>query len=921
MAQSYFPSRVASPVKESHSDAAFAGIHGDRQLKVEDVQEAYIEQKDRYVLFACFCAVFASFLAVVLTLATHSLLTAIDSTKAILNDIRTFNKTEWVVKYPQLREQTPEEPTSPSSPSPSPKRRNAPRRSLSFADDPSFEAEVVVSQKRGLHRRITLSSIQDAQEEESPEAGAEKEGDNDRLIPSAEFNVLKLDLKLGSHSSSTAASLVHQLEKASIANLLDDRIGASMSHIDKLRLRVEDTSSKVLVTGDLNAGKSTFVNALLRREVMPVDQQPCTTAFCEVHDAAENQGKEEVHVLKEGVEYNLNDESTYIRGTIADLEGIVADNEATQQVIKVYLADTRAPSESLLNNGVVDISLIDAPGLNRDSLKTTAVFARQEEIDVVVFVVSAENHFTLSAKEFLWNASNEKAYLFIVVNKYDQIKNKDKCRRLVLEQIKQLSPRTYEEAKDLVHFVDSAAALQPYTANPAFDDLEFALRSFVLIKRSKSKLQPVTTYLHNVLSDVELLSSANAIVADSEVQKARTDLSHSRPVLDKMKSSRDTLEEALESTEEDGASQASTRTKVILGEALDRVGQGRLGVPNAHIQLPTYPGFLGIWDYARDVRRALLASIDAAVKLAEDEARVITSAGVDEIKALGEIHLPEGVERSRRVFMPEAMFSVHRRSGKGASKRRSLSGNGAIVAGGTHGLGIGLASRPELLETTFFDIFDVNHQFLIYFHSEAKHADIYDDEDDGPSPTALSIASVGLGALTMVGGQAIGARGVIEGLLRIGEVFSNESTRKWVAPVLGAVTIGFGVYLVLELPSSVPRTVGRRVRAQILRQHKQQQESAVSTYVRGRGAHGQEPLPFVDGHAERIGRETRKVLKLAAWDLRERFRNALEERAKEVKGAEEMERRAVRAKEWFEGVVEKAEGIRSAVGLETLLVA
>jgi mitofusin len=71
----------------------------------------------------------------------------------------------------------------------------------------------------------------------------------------------------------------------------------------------------------------------------------------------------------------------------------VADSEHTQRMIKLYLADTRAPSESLLNNGGVDIALFDAPGLNRGSLKTTAVFARQEEIDVVVFVVSSENPF------------------------------------------------------------------------------------------------------------------------------------------------------------------------------------------------------------------------------------------------------------------------------------------------------------------------------------------------------------------------------------------------------------------------------------------------------------------------------------------------------------------------------------------------
>jgi mitofusin len=46
MAQAYLPSRAISPIKESHSEL---GMHGDRQYKVEDVQEAFVEQKDRYV--------------------------------------------------------------------------------------------------------------------------------------------------------------------------------------------------------------------------------------------------------------------------------------------------------------------------------------------------------------------------------------------------------------------------------------------------------------------------------------------------------------------------------------------------------------------------------------------------------------------------------------------------------------------------------------------------------------------------------------------------------------------------------------------------------------------------------------------------------------------------------------------------------
>ncbi|KAF9265295.1 transmembrane GTPase fzo1 [Marasmius fiardii PR-910] len=849
MSQSYFPPRVTSPVKEL---ANFSSMTGERQMKVEDVQEAYIEHKDRLV-------------------------NALDSTKSVLNKVRKFNKEEWVVRYPRWRESASAQPEDPA-------RRRSMRRSMSFADDPTFETEVVV--KQSLTRSVTLSSIPDARADAEEEQTSTTD---DGLLPSSDFHVLRLDLNLGANSSSRAASLVSQLEKASIANLLDDRIEASVNHVDKLRLRVEDTSSKVLVTGDLNAGKSTFVNALLRREVMPVDQQPCTTAFCEVHDAAENQEKEEVHVIKEGVTYDIHDESTFTRASLSELEDIVGDNENSERMLKLYLADTRTPSESLLNNGVVDISLIDAPGLNRDSLKTTALFARQEEIDVVVFVVSAENHFTLSAREFLVNASKEKAYLFIVVNKYDQIKNKDKCRRLVLEQIRELSPRTYEDAEDLVHFVDSAAALQPYTANPSFDDLESSLRSFVLVKRSKSKLQPVTTYLSNLLSDIDLLAGANAIVAKSELEQANAELSQVKPVLEKMKAGREALEDGLDAVEEEGTSAVSVRTKSVLNFALERVGQGRLGVDKPSVAMPTYPGLLGVWNYARDVRRALIASIDAAVKLAEDEARLITADGVEKIKSLADSHLPEGVEKNKRVFVPEAMFSAVRR-GKGAMKSRRSSSHGSnmVVAGGVHNLGIGLAQRADMLETTFLDLFDVHHQFWMYFGDGQS----MQKEEDSAAPTALGLVSVGVGALTMVGGQAVGAKGVIEGLIRVTDLFGNETVKKWAAPVLGAVTIGLTAYLVLELPNSIPKTVGRRVKASILRDHDEEETS------------------FIDTHSERIGRETRKVLRLASWDLRGRFNNALDERGQQVKEKEELAKRASAANVFFTDIGKKTEEIR-----------
>jgi len=91
-------------------------------------------------------------------------------------------------------------------------------------------------------------------------------------------------------------------------------------------------------------------------------------------------------------------------------------------------------------------------------------------------------------------------------------------------------------------------------------------------------------------------------------------------------------------------------------------------------------------------------------------------------------------------------------------------------------------------------------------------------------------------------------------------------------------------YLIFKRPSSIPRTVGRRVKASVL------------SHADERDVH------FVDGLAGQVSRETREVLRLASWDLIGRFRAAMEESSKEVKGAEEVEKKVVRAKEWF-GIV------------------
>jgi mitofusin len=467
---------------------------------------------------------------------------------------------------------------------------------------------------------------------------------------------------------------------------LDGKISQSMKHLLSLRERIEDTSSKVLITGDLNAGKSTFCNALLRRKVLPEDQQPCTSIFCEVLDARENCSVEEVHAVHKDTPYNRNDESTYDVYSLTELEDIVIENTKYMQC-KVYVKDVRSIDESLLNNGVVDIALIDAPGLNSDSLKTTAVFARQEEIDVVVFVVSAANHFTLSAKEFILNAAHEKAYIFMVVNGFDQIRDKQRCERMILDQIGKLSPRTYKEAAELVHFVSSnAIPVAPAVSQSGsgggdgggsdphdddddkdskdkgkgkerekiqdFENLEGALRRFVLEKRSRSKLAPARTYLLNLLADLSSLATVNRDVAQSELKRVTDELAELVPAFENGKKMKEELAEGVNKAIDESCNDVYDHTRSTLTNTITRVSDADLGVE--------YPGLFSAFQYAEELKLAMLDQIASSVSDCENYAREKTVQGVGFIQNIGLLHIGED-KFTPLNFRADAMFRRGRR--------------------------------------------------------------------------------------------------------------------------------------------------------------------------------------------------------------------------------------------------------------------
>ena len=699
---------------------------------------------------------------------------AINRTVETLKELQHKNST-WPAQYPQVRRPSSSRPDS----------RPSLNQTQSSAGAGDFhQKDNAPLRPSGLRRAAT--SLGEDTTAESSTAAATRAPEPERLItPQAaqEFSILKLDLKV---QGLTQSDIVNSMEKKSIASLLDGKINSTIRHLLLLRDRIEDTSSKVLVTGDLNAGKSTFCNALLRRKILPEDQQPCTSIFCEVLDSRENGGIEEAHAIHKDMEYNRNDESTYDVYALYQLVKIVTDNEQYSQC-KVYVKDVRTIDESLLNNGVVDISIIDAPGLNSDSLKTTAVFARQEEIDVVVFVVSAANHFTLSAKEFIWNAAKEKAYLFIVVNGYDNIRDKERCQRGILEQVRRLSPQTFKESSDLVHFVSSnaipvapAPGLRPGgnggggasggSSDPSddsgnfpdedepigkhgepgsppgkgkgkdkekiqdFEELETALRHFVLEKRARSKLAPAKTYLLNILSDLNVLATVNRDVAQAEFDRVTKELRELEPVYEQSKQARSEVSDDVDKTIEETATEVYSHIRTTLNTAIDNVAGEDLGVPK--------PSLLNAFQYAEDIKAAMLDQISAAVTGCEEHARARTINGVSTIKSLGVLHLGD------------AYTDLSFRSDKMFQRKRDV------------------LARQVTFDTEFWDFFDISGLW---------------ERQEKVAGTGLAMTVAGV-----LGGRMIGSMGWIDGAVGAARVMGTQNMRRMIVP--GIVATGMSPF-------------------------------------------------------------------------------------------------------------------------------
>ena len=223
---------------------------------------------------------------------------------------------------------------------------------------------------------------------------------------------------------SDAARDLLRRERLLLADLgtLLGRLDAKQNDIDEIKTALRDLEGlfMLVVCGEYNAGKSTFLNALLGAPVMPQGVTPTT---------------DRINILSYGSEAKITEE-----------RGFVVQREYPAEILR-------------------DLALVDTPGTN-------AVIRQHQELtegfipraDLVLFVTSADRPFTESERGFLELIRSWGKKVVVIVNKIDILGEEE--RRKVLAFVDEHAEETLEVKPE----VFGVAARNAFSARQEGDD-------------------------------------------------------------------------------------------------------------------------------------------------------------------------------------------------------------------------------------------------------------------------------------------------------------------------------------------------------------------------------------------------------------------------------------------------------------------
>lgn len=273
-------------------------------------------------------------------------------------------------------------------------------------------------------------------------------------------------------------------------------------HEDRKQLR---EPFKVAVLGEFSRGKSTFINALIGRELLVSDYRPNTAARTTLK-----------HGLPSRVRVHYNDDRAPMETETKEIASAIgrytSDTDAfddTERLTsnRVSLANEIREVEvwdSLPFLGEREIELIDTPGLG--SVFEAHQFVTYSVIpsaDVILFVVQSDPGMGAEETHFLTSLVEHLPRFMFLMTKADAAESPQQLEDM-LEFVRAVLREHVGIEEPTVFPVSSIKALKSHTKDSGFPDFVAALDEFLARSPGQKRIQQFVTLLHAYLIWIEL---------------------------------------------------------------------------------------------------------------------------------------------------------------------------------------------------------------------------------------------------------------------------------------------------------------------------------------------------------------------------------------------------------------------------------
>lgn len=224
-----------------------------------------------------------------------------------------------------------------------------------------------------------------------------------------------------------------ELEKVcSCLNLEESR-----KSLEKSREKLANHKFAVGVMGEFKRGKSTVINSMLEKEVMPSDILPCSATMNRV-----------TYDLQPHVEMQMIDGSVKnipVDQLVNYVTKLNSENESRAAQVKEAIVYYPC---KFCQNGV---DIVDTPGLNDDERMNKICEEVIPKLDAVIMVITPDNPFSMSEAEFVRSKlmTSDLGRLIFLVNKIDTIRRAQDRERVVQDIKKRIQDSVLEKMAEM----------------------------------------------------------------------------------------------------------------------------------------------------------------------------------------------------------------------------------------------------------------------------------------------------------------------------------------------------------------------------------------------------------------------------------------------------------------------------------------